>query len=215
MILSRVSWVNTTPTFEVIVLPESRRMDAGAVQLDLEELDLAALVAAVLTSASPIAHERDVAIRARLEPGATVLGDRRRLSRIIRNLVTNALEYGAGKPVDVVVATSADSAAVGVRDRGPGMAQEQVRRVFDRFWRADASRRRTLGGSGLGLSIAAEDAALHRAALQVVSEPDAGSLFVLTLPRGDGPAYQRPVPLELASFDAGPDPASAVESAAP
>ncbi len=196
-------------------LLEISRMDAGAVQLDLEELDLAALVAAVLTSASPIAHERDVAIRARLEPGATVLGDRRRLSRIIRNLVTNALEYGAGKPVDVVVATSADSAAVGVRDRGPGMAQEQVRRVFDRFWRADASRRRTLGGSGLGLSIAAEDAALHRAALQVVSEPDAGSLFVLTLPRGDGPAYQRPVPLELASFDAGPDPASAVESAAP
>ncbi len=183
-------------------LLEISRIDAGAADLDLEELDLTSLVDAVLASAAPIAAERMTPIRRSMPQEVTVVGDRRRLSRITRNLVTNALEYGAGKQVDVMVGVRDDVAGLGIRDRGPGVDPEQAKHVFDRFWRADPARARTLGGSGLGLSIAAEDAALQQAFLQIVSQPGAGTLFVLTLPgQHRNQPGSGPIPLDLNRFD--------------
>jgi two-component system sensor histidine kinase MtrB len=108
--------------------------------------------------------------------------DPRRVERILRNLIGNAIEHGAGKPVEITLAANRSAAAVTVRDRGEGLSAAEAQRVFDRFWRADPSRVRTVGGSGLGLSISLEDARLHHGWLQAWGEPGHGAQFRLTLP---------------------------------
>ncbi|WP_257994698.1 sensor histidine kinase, partial [Brevibacterium paucivorans] len=70
-----------------------------------------------------------------------------RIGRILRNLIVNAIEHGEKKNIDVYVAATAESCAVSVRDHGVGLTADQVEHVFDRFWRGDPSRRRTLGGT--------------------------------------------------------------------
>ena len=122
--------------------------------------------------------------------------DPRRIRRILNNLIGNAIEHGEGKPVVVSVDSNAGAVALSVRDYGLGMTEAEVAHVFDRFWRADPSRRRTLGGTGLGLAISLEDANAHRGLLQVWSSPGQGSCFRLTLPRGtSGELVSSPLPL--------------------
>jgi len=109
--------------------------------------------------------------------------DRRRVERILRNLLDNAVEHGEGRDVVVTVATDRDAVAVAVRDHGVGFGPGEQHLVFDRFWRADPARARTTGGTGLGLAIALEDAHLHGGWLQAWGEHGKGSVFRLTLPR--------------------------------
>ena len=78
----------------------------------------------------------------------------RRIERILRNLVNNAIEHGLSNPVDVILEGDDTAVSIVVRDHGMGMTEEQLEHVFDRFWRADPARTRTTGGSGLGLAIA-------------------------------------------------------------
>jgi hypothetical protein len=112
--------------------------------------------------------------------------DRRRVERILRNLLDNAVEHGEGRDVVVTVAADRDAVAVAVRDHGVGFGPGEQYLVFDRFWRADPARARTTGGTGLGLAIALEDARLHRGWLQAWGERGKGSVFRLTLPRALG-----------------------------
>jgi two-component system sensor histidine kinase MtrB len=112
--------------------------------------------------------------------------DPRRVERILRNLLANALDHGEGHPVEVVVAADSDAVAVLVRDHGVGLHPDQHELVFTRFWRGDPSRDRRTGGTGLGLSISLEDARLHGGWLQAWGEPGRGSAFRLTLPRSRG-----------------------------
>ena len=102
--------------------------------------------------------------------------DDRRIDRILRNLVLNALEHGEGRPVNISVAANGTAVAVAVRDHGIGMTPAEAARVFDRFWRADPARARTTGGSGLGLSIAAEDTKLHNGWLQAWGSKGTGPI---------------------------------------
>jgi two-component system, OmpR family, sensor histidine kinase MtrB len=133
--------------------------------------------------------------------------DRRRVDRILRNLLVNAVEHGEGRDVVVTVAADKGSAAVAVRDHGVGLAAGEEQLVFERFWRADPSRARTVGGTGLGLAIALEDAHLHGGWLQAWGEKGRGSVFRLTIPRAAGQALVgSPLPL-------GPDEAEVVTSA--
>ena len=120
---------------------------------------------------------------------STSLVDPRRIRRILRNLLGNAIEHGEQRPIIVSVDSNATAVAIGVRDYGIGMTAEAADHVFDRFWRADPSRQRTIGGTGLGLAIALEDAVVHGGAIEVWSQPDAGSNFLIVLPRTiDSPA---------------------------
>jgi two-component system sensor histidine kinase MtrB len=112
--------------------------------------------------------------------------DQRRIERILRNLVVNALEHGEGRDVVIRLGSAEGAVAIGVRDYGIGLKPGEASRVFHRFWRADPSRVRTTGGTGLGLSIAVEDAHLHGGWLQAWGEPGGGSHFRLTLPRTRG-----------------------------
>jgi two-component system sensor histidine kinase MtrB len=121
------------------------------------------------------------------------------VERILRNLLGNAIEHGAGKPVEITLAANRTAAAVTVRDRGVGLSSAEAQHVFDRFWRADPSRMRTVGGSGLGLSISLEDARLHGGWLQVWGEPGHGAQFRLTLPLTAGSELtSSPLPLRPA-----------------
>ncbi|QEW00588.1 HAMP domain-containing histidine kinase [Microbacterium caowuchunii] len=172
--------------FEVLLgdLLEISRYDAGSVQLELEPTSVAALAEDVIASMQQLADQHGSEVRL-VAPGgySPVDVDPRRVRRIVRNLLGNAIEHGEGRPIVVTVDSDQDAVALGVRDYGLGMRPEDQERVFDRFWRADPSRKRTIGGTGLGLSIALGDARLHGGTLAVWSSPGRGTNFVLTLPR--------------------------------
>ncbi|MDR1824544.1 MAG: HAMP domain-containing histidine kinase [Bifidobacteriaceae bacterium] len=128
--------------------------------------------------------------------------DPRRVSRIVRNLVVNAIEHAEGKPVEVHVAVNLNAVGVVVRDHGVGLTEAQLSRVFDRFWRADPARARTTGGTGLGLAIAVEDAGLHGGRIDVWGAPGQGASFRLVLPRTAG-VTDLVAPVELVPDAAG------------
>ncbi|GGV13857.1 two-component sensor histidine kinase [Kitasatospora herbaricolor] len=173
-------------------LLEISRFDAGAAILDAEPVDLRDIVARVVEAADPLAQAKGsaVVIRGDGEPVVAEV-DSRRIERILRNLVVNALEHGEGRDVVIRLGSAEGAVAVGVRDYGIGLKPGEASRVFHRFWRADPSRVRTTGGTGLGLSIAVEDAHLHGGWLQAWGEPGGGSHFRLTMPRTRGGEINR------------------------
>jgi two-component system sensor histidine kinase MtrB len=186
--------------FEALLadLLEISRHDAGAAALELEAIDLRNLATRVVELAQPIAESRHSRVELQLPEAAVIVDvDPRRIERVLRNLVVNAVEHGAGKPVQVRVAGGPGGVAVSVRDHGSGLRPGEAALVFGRFWRADPARARTSGGTGLGLSIALEDTRLHGGWLQAWGEPGAGCLFRLTLPwRVDDEISESPLPLD-------------------
>lgn len=186
--------------FETLLtdLLEISRYDAGSVQLETEPTSLAHLAEDVIGQMQQLAEQHGSDVRL-VAPGgySPVDMDPRRVRRVVRNLLGNAIEHGEGRPIVVTVDSDQRSVALGVRDYGLGMRAEDVGRVFDRFWRADPSRKRTIGGTGLGLSIALGDARLHGGTLAVWSEVGRGTNFVLTLPRGGARlGTSSPIPLD-------------------
>jgi two-component system sensor histidine kinase MtrB len=191
--------------FELLLadLLEISRYDAGVANLEADDIDLRSVVTRVVDAQLTLAARHGCEIVTRL-PNAPVQVeiDARRIERILRNLVGNALEHGDGCPVVVTVAADEGAAAVTVRDHGVGLRPGEAAFVFDRFWRGDPSRSRLTGGTGLGLAISLEDARLHGGWLQAWGEGGAGAQFRLTLPRRVGqPLSSSPLPLQPA--DAG------------
>ncbi|MGW1213404.1 MtrAB system histidine kinase MtrB [Streptomyces sp. NPDC002499] len=186
--------------FETLLadLLEISRFDAGAAALEAEPIDLREVVRRVLSGAAPLAERKGTHVRVIGDQQPVVAeADARRVERVLRNLVVNAVEHGEGKDVVVKLASAGGAVAVAVRDYGVGLKPGEATRVFSRFWRADPARARTTGGTGLGLSIALEDARLHGGWLQAWGEPGGGSQFRLTLPRtADEPLRGSPIPLE-------------------
>ncbi|MFF3321965.1 MtrAB system histidine kinase MtrB [Streptomyces sp. NPDC002889] len=179
-------------------LLEISRFDAGAAALEAEPIDLREVVRRVIGGAEPLAERKGSRIRVVGDEQPVVAeADARRVERVLRNLVVNAVEHGDGKDVVVRLAAAGGAVAIAVRDYGVGLKPGEATRVFNRFWRADPARARTTGGTGLGLSIAVEDARLHGGWLQAWGEPGGGSQFRLTLPRtADEPLRGSPIPLE-------------------
>ena len=181
-------------------LLEISRYDAGVAVLDAEPTDLGALAARVAAGMWSLAERHGCELTVD-RPDEDVIAevDARRVERILRNLVGNAIEHGAGRPVEITLAANRSSAAVTVRDHGVGLTSADAQHVFDRFWRADPSRVRSVGGSGLGLSISLEDARLHGGWLQVWGQPGAGAQFRLTVPlTAGGELTGSPLPLRPA-----------------
>ncbi|WP_374203281.1 MtrAB system histidine kinase MtrB [Streptomyces sp. ST2-7A] len=198
-------------------LLEISRFDAGAAALEAEPTDLRDSVRRVLEAAEPLAGRKGTRLVVRGDERPVVAEvDPRRVERVLRNLVVNAIEHGEGRDVVVrlAVAPGEDGAvAVAVRDHGIGLGPGEAERVFNRFWRADPARARTTGGTGLGLSIALEDTRLHGGRLEAWGAPGRGAQFRLTLPRtADGPLGGSPIELEPA--DAGPGGAPGAAGAA-
>jgi two-component system, OmpR family, sensor histidine kinase MtrB len=185
--------------FEALLgdLLEISRHDANVATLDAESADVCDLVLRAAADAEQLAARTGTRIDVRLPPDPCIAEvDRRRVERVLRNLLDNAVEHGEGRDVVVTVAGDRDAVAVAVRDHGCGFNPGEEHLVFDRFWRADPARARTTGGTGLGLAIALEDTRLHGGWLQAWGERGRGSVFRLTLPRmAGGHLHGSPLPL--------------------
>jgi len=189
--------------FEALLadLLEISRFDAGAADLDAENADVTVLLQRVIDLTEPLAESKGTQLRVE-KPDEPVRADIdvRRVERILRNLISNAIEHAEGQPIDVILDGDEDAIAIVVRDYGVGMSADEAAHVFDRFWRADPARARTTGGTGLGLSISVEDANLHGGWLQAWGREGAGASFRLTLPRRAGRSFEFS-PLPLAPHD--------------
>ena len=183
--------------FEDLVgdLLELSRFDAVGVRPHMELQDVQQVVGMAIVSVEPAATSYGSIINVGLPSHLVEVElDSKRIERLLVNLLSNAIEHGDGKPIDVHVAANETAVAISVTDYGVGMSEEQTAHVFDRFWRASDSRSRTLGGTGLGLAIAQEDAKLHGGKLEVWARPDQGASFRLTLPlRTNKPFSESPI----------------------
>jgi two-component system sensor histidine kinase MtrB len=190
---------NELDRFESLLsdLLEISRFDAGVAVLELEQVDLRVVAERVAEGSRGIAERAGSRLVLRLPPDPCLAeADPRRIERIVRNLVGNAIQHGRGNDIVVTTATKGTAAAITVHDFGEGLKGGEELLVFGRFWRADPARARTAGGTGLGLSIALEDAALHGGRLDAWGEWGLGSQFRLTLPKIAGNAItDEPLPL--------------------
>jgi two-component system sensor histidine kinase MtrB len=188
--------------FEVLLgdLLEISRYDAGVARLEADDIDLRSVVTRAVDAHRMLATRHGCEITVQLpDARVSVQIDSRRIERILRNLLGNAIDHGDCHPVLVTVGADDAAAAVTVRDHGVGLRPGEAAFVFDRFWRGDPSRSRLTGGTGLGLAISLEDARLHGGWLQAWGERGAGAQFRLTLPRRVGqPLSSSPLPLEPA-----------------
>jgi two-component system sensor histidine kinase MtrB len=184
--------------FEALLtdLLEISRFDAGAAVLAVDEVDLCDIVHRVVSGHQRFADAAGSVVTVHSSGPMKAEVDARRIERIIRNLLVNAIEHSEGRPIDIFLAGDERAVAVAVRDHGVGFEAGQAKQVFHRFWRADPARARTMGGTGLGLSIAMEDARLHGGWLTAWGRPGLGAQFRLTLPRHAGDIVQQsPLPL--------------------
>ncbi|MBV9092021.1 MAG: HAMP domain-containing histidine kinase [Mycobacteriaceae bacterium] len=177
--------VNELDRFETLLndLLEISRHDAGVAELSVESVDLRSTVRSALDSVGHLADEAGIKLKVEL-PTEEVIAevDPRRVERILRNLIANAIDHAEHKPVQITMAHDVDTVAVTVRDHGVGLRPGEEKLVFSRFWRSDPSRVRRSGGTGLGLAISVEDARLHQGRLEAWGEPGKGACFRLTLP---------------------------------
>jgi len=170
--------------FEILLsqLLEISRFDAGAADLSLNMVNIKDVIEKTADSLSNLLAKQETPVVITGSAPEIEL-DQRRIERVLRNLISNASEYGEGKPIEVEIGSDEDTIAVVVKDRGPGLKPGESSLVFNRFWRADPARARTTGGTGLGLAIALEDARLHSGWIDVWGAPGKGTMFRLTLPR--------------------------------
>ena len=170
--------------FEILLsqLLEISRFDAGVADLSLSSINIKDLIEKTAESLSNLlAKQETPVVITGTAPNINL--DQRRIERVLRNLISNASEYGEGKPIEVEIGSDDDAIAVVVKDKGAGLKPGESSLVFNRFWRADPARARTTGGTGLGLAIALEDARLHSGWLDAWGAPGKGTMFRLTLPR--------------------------------
>jgi two-component system, OmpR family, sensor histidine kinase MtrB len=183
-------------------LLEISRFDAGFAMLDAEPADLVPIVQRAADALASVTERAGSAVEV-VTPDEPVIAeiDPRRIERVLRNLIGNAVEHSEGRPVRVTLGADESAVAITVRDYGVGLKPGEEKLVFNRFWRADPSRARQTGGTGLGLSISLEDARLHGGWLESWGAPGQGAQFRLTLPVRAGDRLVS-APLRLAPEDA-------------
>ncbi|MFI6366539.1 MtrAB system histidine kinase MtrB [Nocardia sp. NPDC050630] len=181
-------------------LLEISRHDAGVAELQIESLDVRMCARAAISTVRHLAKESGVEVVIDMPDDPLVAEvDPRRVERVLRNLLANAIDHSEGKPVLIRMRgdVEANAVAVIVRDQGVGLRPGEEKLVFNRFWRSDPSRMRRSGGTGLGLSISVEDANLHEGKLEAWGEIGIGASFRLTLPLVRGKKMgASPLPLE-------------------
>jgi PAS domain S-box-containing protein len=164
----------------VSALLDVSRIQAERFELSLEEVDLSAVVYEALAHLAEPLAEAGCDARVRVEGSVLGRWDRFRVGQVVTNLISNAIKYGAGKPIEVAVSSDGQHARLTVRDQGVGLAPEEQARLFQRFARAPSTRQ--YGGLGLGLYIVRRLVEAHGGAVSVESAPGRGAAFVVELP---------------------------------
>ncbi|WNW14184.1 ATP-binding protein [Pseudomonas sp. DTU_2021_1001937_2_SI_NGA_ILE_001] len=156
---------------------------AGQLALEQREFILAALVEERLAWFAPQLQAEGVNLRLALLPGQQLWADRERVGQLLNIVLENFLRYAAaGGELEIVQTQQDERMVLAFLDRGPGIAEEDLEKVFNRFWRADSSRARHLGGSGLGLSIARAICEAHQGRIEAQCRPGGGAVIRIELP---------------------------------
>ena len=163
------------------------RLDAGQETIELVSCETRGLIDGVVNDLLRNAEQRGQRVVVSVAPGGeTVRADPAKLHDALRNLIANAITYAPEQTTIHVAATPANGrVAIAVSDEGPGIPEEDLSRVFERFYRVDKSRARDPGGTGLGLAIVRHLVELHGGSIRVENRPEGGARFVLTVPGGD------------------------------
>jgi signal transduction histidine kinase len=169
---------------ELLVLT---RADAGALQLDLRSLDLAELARTRCEGLSRLAAQRGMALNVESQKPAEVLGDPDRLAQVLDNLLDNAIRHSPENArISILIQKEGGEVRCSVSDHGSGIAPQHLPFIFDRFYRADASRNRQTGGTGLGLAIVRALVAAQGGRVTAESREGAGTTITFWLPTGPG-----------------------------
>ncbi len=191
--------VDELDRFEALLgdLLEISRLDAGVEELSAELIDVRPIATRAVEQVRVIAGNAGSSVELILpDDEAQAEVDARRVERILRNLLANAVDHSEGQPVVLTLGVNETTVAITVRDHGVGLRPGEAELVFNRFWRADPSRNRRTGGTGLGLAISQEDARLHGGVLDAWGELGHGACFRLVLPRHqDTPMGESPLVL--------------------
>ena len=172
------------------------QLDAGKIDLDIEQLAVAPAITSVLAMLEQQIQQQHVTVSVEISPDLpTVRADAHRLDQILANLITNAVKYTrAGGHVQIRASYGgADLVEVAIHDTGIGMSTTEMERLFTPFYRADGVLRAQISGTGLGLSIARSLVELHGGRISVQSTPGVGSVFRFTLPTGTAPESVAPL----------------------
>lgn len=172
--------------FEALLndLLEISRHDAGVAELSEERIDVRSIINSAWSQVEHLSEEVGAPVTLEV-PDEPVFAhvDARRIERILRNLLANAIDHSESNPITLTLTESDDHFTIAVRDHGVGLKPGQEELVFNRFWRADPSRKRHSGGTGLGLAISREDALLHGGTITAEGEIGEGSTFTVTIPK--------------------------------
>ncbi|MDB5227288.1 MAG: histidine kinase [Bacteroidota bacterium] len=164
-------------------LLEISKFETGRIQLEKEPFDLVKLFKKVIFQYQHIAQQDDVAITIHSEENTIfVFADQKRIMQVLENLISNSIKYGReGGKIDINFYDLDEQFLVEIADNGPGIREEDITRIFERFYRADKSRSKKVGGTGLGLSIVKNIIEAHEQTINVRSEIDKGTTFSFTL----------------------------------
>jgi signal transduction histidine kinase len=156
--------------------------ETGTMHLEVEQVNLSEILAGVVELYRYVAEEKRIAIETSYPAELSLTGDRKRLQQALANLVDNAIKYTpAGGRVTVEAMEVSGQSVIKVKDSGPGIPPEEIDRIWDRLYRGDQSRSQR--GLGLGLSLVKAIIAAHHGRVEVASQPSAGSIFTVYLPR--------------------------------
>jgi signal transduction histidine kinase len=158
--------------------------DAGQLKFDLSKVSIDACVRGAADALSSAARDKDVDISIRSNGSVYARADAMRVRQVINNLLTNAIRLAPrDSQIEVSVDADRDWVRVQIRDEGPGIKNQELDAVFERFYRADESRSRADGGAGLGLAIVKQLVEAHGGSVQAVNNAEGGATFSFTLPR--------------------------------
>ncbi|MGP1349147.1 MAG: ATP-binding protein [Stomatobaculum sp.] len=159
------------------------KSDASALEPLFGEVDLSDCAEDRALNFEAVAFEKDVRLFSEVLPGIRIIGNEGQLKQLITILLDNAVKYtGPGGRAVLKVTRSQDSAVISVSNTGEAIHPEELKHIFERFYRIDKSRARKVGGYGLGLSIARNIVSLHQGSIRCESDPTAGISFIVELP---------------------------------
>ncbi len=159
------------------------QIETGAIKIEKKKINLRPLIEEIFEQVEAKAKKREVKLKLIAPPDdIQVKADTQRISQVILNLVVNAIKYGKEKGlVQIIINEKKKAYTISVVDNGPGIAEEHLNRIFERFYRIDKSRAKNSGGTGLGLSIVKHIVQAHNSKISVQSEENKGTRFEFKL----------------------------------